>query len=45
MAYVVVIIQDGEEARLSYNTWKEAMHAKISFENYGKCESITIEVA
>lgn len=43
MAYIVIIKQNKEEARLEYTTWEEAISAKISFENYGKCESITIE--
>jgi hypothetical protein len=45
MAYVVVIIQNGEEARLMCDTFEEAARVKVSFENYGKCESITIERA
>jgi hypothetical protein len=43
MNYTVVIIQDNEEARLTCDTWEEAQRVKVSFENYGKCESITIE--
>lgn len=43
MKYFVVIEQDGEIARLECETLQEAQKVKVSFENYGKCESITIE--
>jgi hypothetical protein len=43
MIFIVVIIQDNEEARLTCDSWEEAKRVKVSFENYGKCESISIE--
>lgn len=43
MKYVVIIKQDGETARIECETIQEAQKVKVSFENYGKCESITIE--
>lgn len=39
----VVIVQDGETARLECDSYEEAHRVKVSFENYGKCQSITIE--
>lgn len=42
-SYVVVIIQNNDEARLDCDTYEEALSVKRSFENYGKYESITIE--
>ena len=44
MNYVVVIVQDGETARLDCETLQQAQLVKRSFINYGKCESVTIEV-
>lgn len=43
MTYIVVIIQNNEEARLLCDTFEEAQRVKVSFENYGKCENISIE--
>ena len=43
MNYTVVIEQDGEQARLDCETYEEAVRVKVSFENYGKCQSIEIE--
>ena len=43
MTYTVVILQDGERARLDCETYEEAVQVKRSFENYGKCQSIEIE--
>jgi hypothetical protein len=43
MVYIVLILQNNEEARLICNTLEEAQRVKVSFENYGKCESISIE--
>ena len=45
MKYTVVILQDGETARLKCDTLEEAQMVRTSFLNYGKFESITIEVA
>ena len=44
MKYVVVIKQNDEFARLNCATWEEAMSVKISFVNYGKCQSVEIEI-
>ena len=44
MVYIVVIKQEGETARLECATLEEAQKVKVSFENYGKCENITIEM-
>jgi hypothetical protein len=41
--YQVVIIQDGETARLDCETLEEAQMVRRSFVNYGKCQSVTIE--
>jgi hypothetical protein len=41
---VVVIVQDGETARLKCATLEEAQQIRQSFVNYGKCQEITIEV-
>jgi hypothetical protein len=43
MPYVVVIVQDGETARLECATWEEAVNVKRSFVNYGKCQDVRIE--
>jgi len=43
MNYTVVIEQDDEQARLDCETYEEAVRVKVSFENYGKCQSIEIE--
>lgn len=43
MMYTVVILQDGEYARLECATWEEAVQVHRSFINYGKCQSVTIE--
>lgn len=45
MKYDVVIVQDGETGKLECDTYEEALRVKASFENYGKCQSITIEKA
>lgn len=42
--YTVVIKQDNEYARLSCETYAEALVVKRSFINYGKCQEVTIEV-
>lgn len=42
--YTVVITQDNEIARLDCETYEEALEVKRSFINYGKCQSVTIEV-
>lgn len=44
MSYTVVILQDNEYARLKCATLEEAIRVKISFENYGKCQSVEIEM-
>lgn len=41
--YDVVIVQDGETGKLPCMSYDEAVEVKRSFENYGKCQSITIE--
>jgi hypothetical protein len=41
--YQVVIVQDGDTARLDCKTLEEAQKVKRSFINYGKCQSVTIE--
>jgi hypothetical protein len=43
MNYVVVILQDGEYARLECTTLEEAQRVRQSFVNYGKCQEVTIE--
>ena len=43
MTYYVVIEQDGETARLECQSYAEAQQVKVSFENYGKCQNISIE--
>lgn len=43
MMYTVVILQDGELARLECESLEEAQRVRVSFENYGKCQSVTIE--
>ena len=43
MTYYVVIQQDGETARLECQTLAEAQQVKVSFENYGKCQNISID--
>ena len=41
--YQVVIVQDGEVARLDCETLEEAQNVRRSFVNYGKCQEVTIE--
>lgn len=41
--YTVVILQDGDIARLDCNTLEEAINVRRSFVNYGKCQKVTIE--
>jgi hypothetical protein len=43
LTYVVVILQDGEYARLECETLEEAHLVRRSFVNYGKCQRVTIE--
>lgn len=43
MTYYVVVEQDDETARLECATQEEAHLVKVSFENYGKCQNISIE--
>ena len=43
MTYYVVIEQDSETARLECQSLTEAHEVKVSFENYGKCQNISIE--
>jgi len=43
LTYVVVILQDGEYARLECETLEEAQSVRQSFVNYGKCQEVTIE--
>lgn len=43
MKYTVVILQDGEYARLACDTLEEAQLVRRSFVNYGKCQEIVIE--
>ena len=43
MQYTVVIVQDGDVARLECATWEEAVQVHQSFINYGRCQSVTIE--
>lgn len=45
MGYIVLIKQNGETARLECATLEEAQKVRLSFVNYGKCESVTIERA
>ena len=42
LTYTVVILQDGEYARLECKTLKEAQLVRQSFVNYGKCQEVTI---
>lgn len=44
MTYTVVILQDGETARLACATLEEAQQVRQSFVNYGKCQEVRIEV-
>lgn len=44
MIYIVVIVQDGETARLECSTLEEAQQVRQSFVNYGKCQSVEIEI-
>lgn len=44
MTYKVVILQDGECARLECATLEEAIQVRQSFINYGKCQEVRIEV-
>jgi len=41
--YTVVILQDGETARLECTTLEEAQLVRQSFVNYGKCQEVVIE--
>jgi len=43
MNYTVVILQDGEYARLDCVTLQEAQQVHQSFVNYGKCQEVKIE--
>jgi hypothetical protein len=43
MKYQVVIVQDGDTARLDCETLEEAQNVRRSFVNYGKCQEVTIE--
>ena len=43
MTYTVVILQDGETARLKCETLEEAQQVRQSFINYGKCQEVRIE--
>ena len=42
--YTVVILHNGEVARISCNTLKEAQQVRESFVNYGKYQEVKIEV-
>ena len=44
MNWTVVILQDGETARLACATLEEAQRVRQSFVNYGKCQEVRIEV-
>ena len=44
MKYIVVIKQDNEFARLECETFEEAQKVRRSFINYGKCQSVEIEI-
>ncbi len=44
MTYTVVIVQDGETARLDCSTLEEAQEVRRSFVNYGKCQEVRIEI-
>ena len=44
MTYFVIIEQDGETAQLVCKTLEEAQMIRRSFENYGKCADVRIEV-
>ena len=44
MTYTVVILQDGETARLACDTLEEAQKVRQSFINYGKCQEVLIEI-
>jgi hypothetical protein len=43
MSYEVVIVQDGETARLACASYEEAVQVRQSFINYGKYQSVEIE--
>lgn len=43
MDWTVVIVQDGETARLPCASYEEAVRVRQSFVNYGKCQSVEIE--
>jgi hypothetical protein len=43
MTYYVVIEQNSETAWIECATSEEAHLVKVSFENYGKCQIISIE--
>ena len=42
MPYIVVIVQNGEVARLACATLEEAQQVRQSFINYGKCQEVYI---
>lgn len=44
MKYIVIIEQEGEQARLECETLEEAEMVHRSFVNYGKCNDVRIEV-
>lgn len=44
MTYTVVIVQDGETARLDCSTLEEAQEVRRSFVNYGKYQEVRIEI-
>ena len=41
--YIVIILQNNEYARLECETLDEAQRVKVSFENYGRCDSVEIQ--
>lgn len=43
MKYAVVILQDGEYAKIDCKTIEEAQSVRRSFVNYGKCQEVTVE--
>lgn len=43
MKYQVVLFQDGDYARLEYDSMEEAVMVRRSFVNYGKCQEVRIE--
>ena len=44
MSYTVVIQQDGDTARLPCASYEEAVQVRQSFVNWGRCQSVEIEV-